>query len=381
MRILHLIIDHQVIERTLGIYEKVFPERNDVIIFNQGKSFKHLKKYADNLLVDRNNVDYTGQSFDFSLYDHIVAHFLTCDMIDFIKYAPQNIQVCWEIYGYDLYNQFLEPLGYRIQQLDEKKFLPIKFRILKTLRLDGLYLFLRTGRVSYFSYGKRYYFRKITSRINSVAVCCLGDARILEKYSKRNYIVYKAFNYSLHETLGDLLNVPFNQAKGIMIGNSASLSNNHLYVLDIIKNFNIGDVSIFMPLSYGGTHRYKETVMSKYKKCFPHQLNILLDYIPLHEYNKFFLNVGVMVLASWRQESIGTIFMGLYLGIKIYMSNKSPLYQSLKDEGFILYTIEETSETDFCTSLPPEQKEYNRTLLLDRYSDRAFEDELKRQFA
>ena len=45
MKILHLIIDHQVIERMLGVYENVFPYHNDVIIFSLTTNFKHLHKY------------------------------------------------------------------------------------------------------------------------------------------------------------------------------------------------------------------------------------------------------------------------------------------------------------------------------------------------
>ena len=106
----------------------------------------------------------------------------------------------------------------------------------------------------------------------------------------------------------------------------------------------------------------------------------ILDYMPLHEYNKIFLGIGVMVLASWRQEPIGTIMMGLYLGIKIYMSNKSSLYHSFKEEGFNLFEIECTNAEDFNIPLTHKQKEYNRELLLARYSEHSFEEELKRQF-
>ena len=121
MRILHLIIDHQVIERTLGVYESLFPGCNEVVIFNQGSGLKHIKKYSDCIQVDRKTVRAIGKTFDFSRFDNIVAHYLTFEMIDFIDYAPRNIKVCWEIYGYDLYNQFLEPLGYKLQLVDGKR--------------------------------------------------------------------------------------------------------------------------------------------------------------------------------------------------------------------------------------------------------------------
>ena len=67
MKILHLIIDHQVVERTLGVYEKVFPQCNDIIIFNQGKELKHIEKYTNCTQIDNCSVKKIGKSFDFSI--------------------------------------------------------------------------------------------------------------------------------------------------------------------------------------------------------------------------------------------------------------------------------------------------------------------------
>lgn len=384
MKILHLIIDHQVIERTLGVYEKVFPGCNDVLVFSEKKSpvhLKHLNKYASCMIVTKENVIQTGKAFDFEGYDHVVIHYLIWQMIEFVKLVPTNVKVCWEIYGYDLYNQFLEPLGYKIQQVDSKKYLSPKSRLLKSLKLDGLYLYLRSGNGMRFNPIRNKLFKQITSRVDSIAVCCTGDAKVLTEYTGREYQVFKAFNYSLHETLGELYGAPFNDAKGIMIGNSASFSNNHLYVLEMMKKFQIGDANIIMPLSYGGVPQYKDEVMDAYKKEYPGQVNFLLEYMPLHEYNRTFLKIGTMILASWRQESIGTIMMGFYLGIKVFMSNKSPLYQSLEEEGFVVYVIEDATNTNFSVPLTVEQKEHNRNLLLKDYSEEAFEKELNRQFS
>ena len=379
MRILHLIIDHQVIERTLGVYEKVFPQCNDVVVFSQTGEYKHLTRYAQSPRIEPRTSKRSGQNFDFTPYQYVVAHYLTFEMIEFIMSVPKDIHVCWEIYGYDLYNQFLEPLGYKLQQVDERKYDSLKVRFLKRLGIDGLYLWLRSGNGVRFAPVRNKAFRKITKRINSVAVCCSGDAKVLEKYSGRRVPVYKSNNYSLHETLGDLYGKPFNQGGGILIGNSASLTNNHLYVLDIIKNYNI-DKQFVIPLSYGGVVPYKADVMTEYKKLYYKQTCFLLEYLPLHEYNNIFLEIGVMVLASWRQESIGTTMMGFYLGIKIYMSNRSPLYHSFKEEGFVVFEIESTNAVEFNTPLTLEQKEHNRALLLERYSESSFEGELKKQF-
>lgn len=380
MKILHLIIDHQVIERTLSVYERVFPACNDVIVFSDNNLFKHLDANKYNIIISHKNLkEYCG-SFSFNGYTHIVAHYLTFEMIDFIMSAPKDIHVCWEIYGADLYNQFLLQLGYPLQYVDSNRYSSRKVAFLKKTGLFNLSYAIKFRSVDKFGFVIRRYFDKITNRINSVAVCCKGDGTILEKYSGRKYKIYRAFNYSLTETLGDLLDSQFSTGNDLMIGNSASLTNNHLYVLKYIKDIPIDYDNIIVPVSYGGKRSYIEDVIGKYGEIYSDKMVFLRNYMPLSEYNKIFLRLKTMVLASWRQESIGTIFMGLYLGIKIYMSNKSPLFQSLLEEGFVLFDIENVTKDSFAVDLSEEQKNMNRSLLLKNYGEGVFEKELVKQF-
>ena len=382
MKILHLIIDHQVIERMLGKYERLFPGCNDVIVFSNDNVIKHLNRYAKCPKITRKDVKSQGNSFDYLKYQFIVAHYLTLEMVSFISFAPSNIHVSWEIYGHDLYNQFLEPMGYQVQAVNKNKYLSLKAQILNRLGLLKIAAFVLYGDRTQFDFIKKRYFKLIANRLDSVQVGCDCDADLLEKYSGLKKPRFKTFNYSLEDVLGALYRASFNDDSNIiMIGNSASLSNNHLYVLDYIKNYQLNGDRIIMPLSYGGLPKYKKEVMDKYELFFKGKVSPILDYLPLHEYNKLFTDVKTMVMASWRQESLGTIIMGLYLGIKIYMSNRSPLYSSLKKEGFLIFSIEDTCEEQFLNALKNEEKLFNRNILLNNYNERVFDKELLKQFS
>lgn len=379
MKILHLIIDHQVIERTLSLYEKVFPDSNDVIIFADKDEYKHLSGHKSCERISRKNVKNKGKHYDFSGINYIVAHYLTIEMIDFIGYAPPKIHVSWEIYGFDLYDQFLAPLGYNLQYVDWIDYKSPMLKLIYKLSLLNIIYFFRKGRVSQFPFIRKRYFKRITNRLNSVSGSRCNSV-LLEQYSGKSYSFYETFCYSLKETLGSLYNISFFDEKNILIGNSCSLTNNHLYILNYIKDFDIGDSQIIMPLSYGGYPRYKDDVIVKYSNMFSNNYKCILNYMPLDEYNKIFLTLKTMVMASWREESFGTIIMGLYLGIKIYMSQKSPIYLSLVEEGFRVFKIEGVTNTDFNRPLSLEDKEYNRCLLLDNYNEDKYVQELKRQF-
>lgn len=379
MKILHLIVDHQVIARTLGIYEKVFPQCNDVLVFDWKPKdpIKHLGKYFNCPIVSHDNGGEYGKSFDFTGITHIIAHYLTMDMIDFIKSAPADIHVCWEIYGADLYNQFLIEYGYDIYYTSPRKY--GKYSVLETYFNPIFKALLYLKGVKYvFSSQRKRQFEYIINRVDSLQYCCKYDASFIEKYSNRNIHNYEIFNYSLTEVLSDLKDCDFFEGKDILIGNSASLTNNHLYILKFIKNITLPeDASIIMPLSYGGNQRYINDVISAYSSNLSNNIIVYKDYMPLHEYNKTFTRLRAMVLSAWRQESQGTAIMGFYMGIKVFMSKKSPLYKWFHDCGFIVFPIEDATKEDFVTSLKHEEKVHNREIVLQRYDDNIFSQTLK----
>lgn len=384
MKILHLIIDHQVVERTMGVYEQIFPGCNEIIIFDVfNKKFKHINKLKYASVVRLGKGFAVGKQFNFTEYTHLIAHFLTMDMIDFIKSAPKELHVCWDIYGWDFYNQFGNILGLNLFYINPKRyekynkyyfferFFPSIFDFV--IKIHGHKYRNEKQRKDQFNY--------ISKRIDSILACCDFEANCLMNYAKRNIPWYESFNYSLTETLGQLKDHPFYNGKDILIGNSASLSNNHLYVIEKIKNIEFTpDSRIIMPISYGGNYHYQEDIKKAYISKFGDSVEFISDYLPLYEYNKIFLRLKTMIMSAWRQESMGTIIMGLYLGIKIFLSEMSPLYLWMKKCGFIIWSLESASSEDFNQHLSNEDKIHNRNLILLRYGEDVFAETLKKIF-
>lgn len=379
MKILHLISDHQVIERTLGVYEKVFPGCNEILVFNaQGKPFKRLKGDYEGRVVDKNNLSSLARSYDYSNITHIIAHYMSMDKIDFIKFVPRHIHVSWELYGYDLYNQFLYPMGLKIYSEETYKYTKYPFIYHYFEPLFNLLLTIKGAKYR-FKWQKKQQFKYITKRVDSLQYCCKYDAKYVEDFACRSIPSYEIFNYSLDEVLGDLEGHSFYTGKDILVGNSASLSNNHLYVINFLKNIKLSEGSqIIVPLSYGGTEKYAKKVASEYLKAFPKRVEILKEYMPLHEYNKMFLTLKAVILSAWRQESQGTAIMAFYLGIKVFMSERSPLYKWFVDCGFIVFTIENITTESIEQQLSYDEKEHNRQLVVERYSPDVIEQTLKK---
>lgn len=377
-KILHLIIDHQVIERSLEIFETLYPGQNEIIIFEKSGSYKHLHKYTECQRVNDGNLAKFVKSYKFSDVKYVISHYMNFWMAEFILQVPRHVHCCWEIYGYDLYNQFLESQGVNIYYISPFKFQ--KYSLFRSNFPDLFNYLLSFRGVKYATKKeKKQLFTRVADRLDSVGVGTIGDIEILEKYAGKKFPYFLFCNYSLKEVLGDLWDSGFTEGNNIMIGNSASFSNNHLYALEYIKHVNFNS-DIVLTLSYGGNDYYRDTVIKAYNNAFPNRIKTLLNYIPLHEYNKSFLSYNTMVMSAWRQESIGTIMLAFYLGIKVYMSEKSPLYNSWKKEGFKIYSIESSEIERISEPLSMENKMHNRNLLLKTYNEQNIINNVRNHF-
>lgn len=379
MKILHLISDHQVIERALDFYDKVFPDQNEVIIFPDFPGeLKFIKKRKDNPIVDYSNYKEVAGNYDFTDVKYVISHYMSPQKIEFIKCIPQNIHVCWEIYGGDFYNQFLVHYGFKLfytnpEQFKKYGFWRMHFPILFSIAMEI------TGHRNASILKRRKLFRYITQRTNSLGVCSMGDKELLERYSGKTFPAVEVLNFSLKDTLGALYEGEFSNGTNIMVGNSASFSNNHLYVLKYLKEL-YPENTILLPCAYGGNSRYKNLICEEYTNAFCEKLQVIVDYLPLHQYNKMFMSTGIMIMSSWRQESWGNIFTGLYLGIKVYMSENNSFFHYLKNIGFLVFSLEKATKEEFSVLLTEEQKTYNRDLILKRYNDKQIESNFRNHF-
>jgi hypothetical protein len=379
MKILHLITDHQVIERTLGIYEEVFPNCNKVLVFpTNNKPFKHLKKYASYPKVNFSNLKQVANDYDFSGITHVIIHYLSLEKLDFIKNVPKKVHVCWEIYGYDLYDQFLNLNGYPLYyKIDPYKYYYHGYYLKHFETLYNTWLFLKGYKYRY-KWQRLRQFNYICKRVDCIQYCCGYDAKIVEEYAQRTIPSYEIFNYSLSEVLGDLKDIPFFEGKDILIGNSASFSNNHYYGLDYLKKIGIPDgATLIIPLAYGGIGKYPDDVEQSFNQAFSGRVETYRAYMPLHEYNMTFLRLNAMILSHWRQESQGTAIMGFYLGVKVFMSSRNPLYQWFVDCGFTVFCIEDATKEDLSTPLDIEKRKQNRRIVMERYNEDAFSNTLR----
>jgi hypothetical protein len=213
-------------------------------------------------------------------------------------------------------------------------------------------------------------------RDNNITMLCLQkEYQLLDRYHHKyvynfDICAEKYFYYPIDSILGDKLINSNISGNKIIIGNSCSYTNNHVYVYDLIKNFSLKEKEIVSPLNYGGDIRYQQKVINYGRKCFGNKFHAITEFLPLCEYNQLLSEGTVFISGCWRAEAMGNVVIALYLGSKVFLSNRSPMYNFFKRQGVYLYELETISENSIHTSLTITQVNHNKEILIHLFNEK-----------
>lgn len=346
-KVIHLYDDEKIVERTHNFYLNRCKEVDHIgIIFTSNSELRYVKDVSLFTVVQNEKIKQFTRSFDFKDVICVYAHFLTTPKLHFINNVPFGINIGWGIYGGDLYNRYLRYFGYELiydyrESLKEWLLYPFKCLI------------------------RRMEFSRLMRRLTFI-VACFPDYQQIKKYGGGKIPPQvDTFAYDIKGLLGKLYKVDFTIGNTIVIGHSASQTNNHLYVLKHLKGHVIGNYSLLLPMAYGASKQYVDRIESSYSDCFGSRVKCIRNFVPLEQYNQQLVDGAVFVYGNWRQEALGNILVALYLGAKVYLSKKNPLLDYFRNLGVIVFVLEEIDDT-LILPMTEEQKKHNR-LYLEKY--------------
>lgn len=156
----------------------------------------------------------------------------------------------------------------------------------------------------------------------------------------------------------------------ILVGNSATATNNHLEVFKILSKLDLGDRKIVVPLSYGDVD-YRDAIISYGRALFGDRFQPIVEFMPLDQYNTLIAQCSVVVMGHRRQQGGGNTVTQLYKGAKVFLDEANTVYQYLKNRGAFVNTL---NELQVCgpsvfEPLTDAQKRKNREVLEDYASN------------
>jgi len=363
IKILHVCTDEKFIDGTIDLFESVFPGGNKFLIFgsrNQPLKYVRSKKV---IIGDSKYIYFGGMKRDVSRVDVIIIHFLTEMAAYLALQAPKKTKIIWSGWGADYY-RLMPEFSYkailpdtRRLILDQKKESQGKSRcsIKSKIVLGVNRFFMKNSLVD------------VIRRVDYFSSPVPMEYDIVKKNIPGFYAKYIQLNYSsLSSNLNN--NVTRQDAKNILVGNSATPTNNHLEIFILLKKVVKKDVKIIVPLSYGDLE-YREKVLKIGNEMFGDNFQPLVGFLVLSDYLKILEGCQYVVMNHIRQQGRGNILMALYAGKKVFLRKESIIYEHLISIGIELKTIDEMDADSLCNATAPLVVNKNRAVIKHYWSD------------
>ena len=335
--ILHLLPDDKFSDYVIHQFSE--PEMcSEFVLMASGEHASYFKNIAAVKVIDPSRSDRMTLLFD-SLADYsaIVLHglfFPWCEAI--LRHVPAQVKVAWVFWGGEVYS---------------RKDLRASFLSKRSQRLLRLHQWMQRLKhkkpIPHFELP-----RELFQRIDY----CLTD--IHEDYEfVRAYCGFEAkelwYNYySIEETLGDLRDLTVN-GNNILIGNS----------------------KIVVPLSYGEPW-LRRGLLRIGTSMFGKRFRPLVDFMPRDEYNKIIESCAVVIMPHYRPQAFGNILTALWLGSRVFMSERSHLFKFYQRIGLHVFSIENDLKKDKVLPLPTLEREENRRIIASLYDKEVMREQI-----
>lgn len=356
MNVLHVFPDEKFFDGVSNTFDKVEGITNHYIFYTPDRNykFKFIKSHQK-IRIENNKKKYYKCFSDKSI-DVIYFHSLSNYYYDFVLKADSKKTIIWWSWGYDLYQTNL---------INVELFKPLTKKSIKKLSKAGLNLngsiitrVIKHLRIKYLLKKNAKIRSKVISRINYFIPVFPIEYDLIKENSFFNAKLFMERGV-FRDFDGSLLNFQAPSSDGnILLGNSATFTNNHIDIIELFKDLKIQNRKIIVPLSYG-EKKYSEFI----KSMVDDRYQILENFLLLSEYEKLISSCSYAISGAIRQQSMGNINMCLLRGIKVFLYSDSLIYKQLKIDGYKIFSIDEDlNEQELSTPLSYDEMIHNQNV-------------------
>lgn len=351
--ILHLLFDDKFGEYAIRQFSE--PEMcSDFIVVTHSNAPNCYNKYKGIEIVFEDDDSFLNLLQRLGEYKAIVLHGLFYPWQErVLRSVPKNVKVAWVFWGGDIYGRhdmadnYLSSSSKRLRRKQNLK------RFIKRKKaLDRYEVPLN-----------------LLQRIDYCLTDIPEDFALVKKYLQSDIKELWYNYYSVEETIGDLMYYRCN-GNNILVGNSSSLECNYIDGFKAIKGLPLNSSeNVFVPLSYGESWLKKE-ITQKGMKMLGKHFYPLTCFLPRSEYNQLIQSCSVVVMPHYRPQAFGNILTALWLGSRVFLSERNPLLTYFKRIGAVVFSIEfdlKKSNPKVLFPLTDNEREQNRTAIMALY--------------
>ena len=202
-----------------------------------------------------------------------------------------------------------------------------------------------------------------------------GDYELAKEWYGARGIWHECFMYpsNLYHELP--VQNSFHEGINILVGNSATPTNNHKEVLDRLRIYAQENITIYCPLSYGDS-QYAEEIADYGKMIFAEKFIALKDFMPFDQYLRLLGKMDVAIFNHRRQQAMGNTITLLSIEKKVFMRSDVTQWSFLNSLGIKVFDVEKISWADLSSA----SVEGNKNRVKEYFSIENCRNQLKRVF-
>jgi hypothetical protein len=324
MKILHVVLDDKFIDMALREFEAVAPGSHETVILGARAPFRYLTQVRPRT-VDVEGLVRAAMAPDVR---SVIFHGLPGAHLQVLGRLPAGPLVIWLGWGYDYYGLINDAFPEGLIQPATASLLA---KLRPTLPHDPVVSVLASAR----PYRKPT--RAALQRVDLFCPVMDVEYRLVRQHQPGFKARYLRWNYGTAEDdFGP--GGPVAEAPGpdLLVGNSATPTNNHLELFESIrKQVNLDGRRLVAPLSYGDSV-YGRAVARRGQELFGHAFVALTDYVDKAQYIDTLSRCGTLVLNTLRQQALGNVYISAQLGARVFLNRRCPMHGWLKRQGLLV---------------------------------------------
>ena len=335
MKILHIATDEKFINSVNWQFEKMNNLKNCFILLLESidSDIKYVKLSNNFKIVEKNKKGLHRCLKEITKYDLVIFHGLNYFQSRIVLNTPNKSKLIWFFWGGEFYDNpkiSISSIGDKTK--DFFIYQTFKDKVKKIIR-PLFYLITNQSKTP------EQNVLDAAKQINHFGILYKEEMDYFKsrKLLSENVSLFKMTYYPLEYVFQNIENLRV-YGQNILIGNSASVTNNHLEAFDFLKDINLGERKIIVPLSYGDS-KYGQSIKKIGETIFKQNIITVFNFMPLDEFNMLLASCNVVIMNHYRQQALGNIMAVLWMGSKVYLNQSNTLYHYLKRIGIIIFSI------------------------------------------
>jgi hypothetical protein len=378
-KLIHIAKDEKFINSAYWQFEEILPNQNVfyILVDNLDSSnLKYLRLKQNMVLIKNDLVSIRDFLKEIHLFTHFMFHGLDYKSSYIFNRLPKNSLRFWMLFGIEFYqNMYLydasKLLGDKTNLLFKKSL--SKSRFLKTPVRKSYYRIINNTKTPELEIKESF------ENADFLGIFYKEEFNFIKSRIKNKKIKNLKFSYY---PLEKMVNDPevFVSGNNILLGNSASYTNNHLEIIDILSDLDMNDKKVICPLSYGDEY-YAKKVNAEGNDKLRDSFEALVNFMPLHKYNSYLEQCGFVIMNHYRQQAVGNVMIMLWMGAKVFLDERNTLYNYLKRLNIHVFSIKnDLNKRELNLLLTKQERLHNRKILILELGENILLEELETFF-